>query len=101
MEFHSAGRSSGSASAVTGVKITLRTCTSTLAISVETRDLDPIKVVGGESGMGEEEKSDKGPQMHRVDIEEPVWGVEEGYELGGEARTKGKKSDPTLFKGES
>lgn len=36
----------------------LRTCTSTLAIGIEARDIDAIKVVGGDSRMGEKEKRD-------------------------------------------
>ena len=38
-------------------KINTRTRTPTLAVGIETGDADTIEVVGGESGVGDQEKS--------------------------------------------
>ena len=69
MESHWAGRQSESTLAVTSTTAGVsRTCSSTLAIGIETGDTDAIKVVGGESGVSEKEKSEKGLQMHLVGV---------------------------------
>ena len=39
------------------VKMSRQTCTSTLPITPETRNADPIEVIRGKSGMGEQGES--------------------------------------------
>ena len=43
-----------------------RTCTPTLATGVETGDVNAVEIVGGESGVGEEEEIYNELQMHRT-----------------------------------
>ena len=53
-----------------------RTCASTVAVGTEARDIDAVKVVGGESRVGEKEKSDEGLKTHLVGgVEELGCGV--------------------------
>ena len=52
-----------------------RTCAPTLAVGTETRDVDAVKVVGGESRVGEKEESDKELETHAVSVKELGGGV--------------------------
>lgn len=56
------------------VKIHPQTCISALAIGPEAGNRNSIEVVGGESGVDEQDESGKGSEKHRACIEEFVWG---------------------------